>query len=56
MSLRGVETSAVDVYDRLVSSINTVYDDIKEFGKIKRRHISERELFHNDEGVVDGPW
>jgi hypothetical protein len=56
MNLRGVKTSAVDVYDRLLSSINTVYDDVKTFGEIKREHIGEYELFHNDKGVVDGPW
>jgi hypothetical protein len=57
MNIRGAAASAADVYEKLVSSINNVYDDVKAFGEIKRgRHASEYELFHNDKGVVDGPW
>ena len=57
MKLRGVQTSAADVYDKLVNSINNVYSDVMEFGKIRRnRHKMEYDLFHNAPGAVDGPW
>lgn len=57
MNLRGVSTSAADVYDSLVESINNVYDDVMKVGKIKKRkHPMEYDLFHNEPGVVDGPW
>mmetsp|Transcript_5475 Transcript_5475/g.8143 ORF Transcript_5475/g.8143 Transcript_5475/m.8143 type:complete len:733 (+) Transcript_5475:32-2230(+) len=56
MTLRGVQTSAADVYDRLVESINNVYDDVMKYGKIMENvHKSEHKLFHNEPGVVDGP-
>ena len=57
MNLRGVPTSATDVYDRLVTSIKNVYDDVIQVGKInKDQHPTEYNLFHNEPGVVDGPW
>ena len=57
MNLRGVQTSAADVYDNLVKSINNVYTDITKFGGIKKnKHRMEYDLFHNAPGVVDGPW
>lgn len=56
MNLRGVPTSAADVYDRLINSINNVYNDIMQVGKIKKnQHPTEYNLFHNEPGVVDGP-
>ena len=57
VSLRGVHTSATTIYDRLVESINNVYNDVMANGSIdKETHKSEHELFHIDPGVVDGPW
>ena len=57
MNLRGVHTSAAEVYNNLVESINNVYDDVMRNGKIDQNlHQSEYELFHNDPAVVDGPW
>lgn len=57
MNLRGVQTSASDVYDNLVTSINNVFDDVIQTGNIKKnQHEMEYELFHNAPGVVDGPW
>lgn len=56
MTLRGVETSASALYDALANSINTVYEDVVEFGEISREHEDEYELFHNAHKVVDGPW
>ena len=57
MSLRGVETSAAEVYDNLVESINNVFDDVMTYGKINNNiHATEYDLFHNEPAVVDGPW
>ena len=57
MNLRGVRTSAVDVYDDLIKSINNVYNDVTKFGRIrKNKHRMEYDLFHNAPGAVDGPW
>lgn len=57
MDLRGVETSASDVYDSLVESINNVFNDIMASGSIQSStHPDEYDLFHNEHGVVDGPW
>ena len=57
MNLRGVSTSAADAYDKLVKSIDNVYDDVMKIGKInKETHPMEYNLFHNEPGVVDGPW
>jgi hypothetical protein len=56
MDLRGVETSASDVYDSLVESINNVFNDIMASGSIQSStHPDEYDLFHNEHGVVDGP-
>jgi hypothetical protein len=56
MNLRGVPTSAAEVYDRLVTSINNVYDDVIQVGTInKGQHPTEYDLFHNEPRVVDGP-
>jgi hypothetical protein len=56
MNLRGVQTSAADVYDNLVKSINNVYNDVMKFGTIKKnKHRMEYDLFHNAPGAVDGP-
>ena len=57
MKLRGVQTSAADVYDNLINSINNVYNDVTKFGRIKKNtHRMEYDLFHNAPGAVDGPW
>ena len=57
MKLRGEETSAADVHDALVESINNVFDDVVKFGQIKKqKHPMEYELYHNEHQVVDGPW
>lgn len=56
MNLRGVETSAATVYNKLVTSINNVYRDVIQTGFIRKDlHPEEYELFHNDRKVVDGP-
>lgn len=56
MNLRGVETSAAQVYDALIDSINTVYNNVVQNGRIKRKNSAEFDLFHNPHQVVDGPW
>ena len=57
MKLRGIETSAKKVYDELVESINNVYNDVVKYGTINRKkHDTEHDLFHNEHGVVEGPW
>jgi hypothetical protein len=57
MRLRGVVTSASDVYDGLVESINNVFSDVMTSGEIQRStHPNEYDLYHNELGVVDGPW
>ena len=57
MNLRGVSMSAADAYNKLVKSIDNVYDDVMKIGKInKETHPMEYNLFHNEPGVVDGPW
>lgn len=57
MTLRGVNTSAASVYQKLVRSINAVYRDVIKTGFIDDvEHPEEYELFHNDLKVVDGPW
>ena len=56
VKLRGVQTSAAAVYDALVNSINTVYDDVVQHGSIRSRNTVEYELFHNPKSLVDGPW
>ena len=57
MKLRGKETSAAEVYDKLVASINNVFEDVMQFGRIREEiHKEEYDLFHNSRRVVDGPW
>ena len=57
MTLKGVETTALQLYDKLIDSISKVYNDVKSSGTInKDLHRYEYELFHNEFGVVEGPW
>lgn len=56
MRLRGTNTTARSVYDRLTDSINAVYKDVMENGQINQtEHPEEYDLFHNPFQVIDGP-
>jgi hypothetical protein len=57
MNLRGVLTTAEEVYEKLIEGISNVYEDVESLGYIdSKKHREEYELFHNEFGVVDGPW
>lgn len=56
MKLRGSNTTASEVYNKLVSSIANVYRDVMNTGFIdEEAHPSEYKLFNNPHRVVDGP-
>lgn len=56
MTLRGSNTTAAEVYSKLVSSIANVYRDVMNSGFIdKKAHPTEYKLFNNPHRVVDGP-
>ena len=54
MNLRGAATTAEDVYNALIASIEKVYNDVKAHGTIQQG-TDEYNVFHNPFGVVDGP-
>ena len=57
MTLRGVETTAAQVYDALLASIENVYNDVV-FGSgfiDSNTHPEEHKLYDNPFRVVDGP-
>ena len=56
MMLRGSNTTAAEVYSKIVSSIANVYRDVMNTGFIdKEAHPTEYKLFNNPHRVVDGP-
>jgi hypothetical protein len=56
MTLRGIEVTAAQVYDALITSIENVYNDVILGGTIDQvKHPEEYKLFHNPFRVVDGP-
>jgi hypothetical protein len=54
MLLGGAVKTVEEVYDALVSSIASVYKDVKEYGAIQEENVNY-ELFHNPERIIDGP-
>ncbi|GFH62103.1 hypothetical protein CTEN210_18579 [Chaetoceros tenuissimus] len=58
MDIKGVYTSAAEVYERLVATIENVAYDVlfRNKGFInEKKHPEEYFLFHNKNSVVDGP-
>lgn len=58
MDIKGVYTSAAEVYDRLIAMIENVAYDIlfrKKSFINEKKHPEEHFLFHNKNYVVDGP-
>lgn len=58
MDLRGQRTTAAELYDNLINTINNVYEDVVNSGNgviDQVAHPMEYELFHNPHRVVDGP-
>ena len=57
MMLRGEEKTAAELYDNLIASINTVYEDVVHGnGEINmKEHPVEYELYDNPFKVIDGP-
>lgn len=59
MDIRGQRTTAAELYDNLINTINNVYEDVVNSGSgviDQVAHPMEYELFHNPYRVVDGPW
>ena len=57
MTLRNTPVQASEVYDRIISTIENVYNDVITDGEINAdKHPDEYRLFNNPHRVVDGPW
>lgn len=59
MTLRGQRTTASDLYDSLLDSINVVFEDVVHGGEGQIdpvAHPVEYALYDNRFKVVDGPW
>lgn len=56
MTLRGEETTAKEVYDNLIASINNVYSDVMTYGEINPElHRLDYNLYRNHFDTIDGP-
>jgi hypothetical protein len=57
MTLRNQVVTASDLYDKLIATINIVYNDVINIGEIDAvAHPDEFRLFNNPHRIVDGPW
>jgi hypothetical protein len=57
MILRGKNTTAAELYDKLIVSIENVFHDVMSTGYInKTAHPEEYSLYHNRLKVIEGPW